>query len=81
MAILIPSLRMLVNTGPDLNHYLEVPHFASVFKSRKHFGLSFAYDAPMIWNDDLPDEVRPANSLASFRSKLKSYLFVKSYPP
>ena len=60
--------------------FLEVPHFASVFKSRKHFGLSFAYDAPMIWND-LPDEVYSANSLASFRSKLKSYLFGKAYPP
>ena len=60
--------------------FLEVPHFASVFKSRKHFGLSFAYDAPMIWND-LPDEVHSANSLASFRSKLKSYLFGKAYPP
>ena len=60
--------------------FLEVPHFASVFKSRKHFGLSFAYDAPMIWND-LPDEVRSANSFASFRSKLKSYLFGKAYPP
>ena len=60
--------------------FLVVPHFASVFKSRKHFGLSFAYDAPMIWND-LPDEVHSANSLASFRSKLKSYLFGKAYPP
>ena len=60
--------------------FLEVPHFASVFKSRKHFGLSFAYGAPMIWND-LPDVVRSANSLASFRSKLKSYLFGKAYPP
>ena len=60
--------------------FLEVPHFASVFKSRKYFGLSFAYDAPMIWND-LPDEVCSANSLASFRSKLKSYLFGKAYPP
>ena len=28
--------------------FLGVLHFASVFKSRKHFGLSFAYDAPMI---------------------------------
>ena len=44
--------------------FLEVPHFASSFKSRKHFGLSFAYDAPMIWND-LPDVVLSANSLAS----------------
>ena len=49
--------------------FLEVPHFASVFKFRKHFGLRFAYDAPMIWND-LSDEVRSANSLASFRSNL-----------
>ena len=49
--------------------FLEVPHFASVFKSRKHFGLSFAYDAPMIWND-LPDKVRSANSLASFRESI-----------
>ena len=57
--------------------FLEVPHFASVFKSRKHFGLSFTYDAPMIWND-LPDEVHSANSLASFRSKLKFYLFGKA---
>ena len=29
----------------------------------------------------LPDEVCSANSLASFRSKLKSYLFGKAYPP
>ena len=60
--------------------FLEVPHFASVFKSPKHFGLSFTYDAPMIWND-LPDGVCSANSLASVRSKLKSYLFGKAYPP
>ena len=60
--------------------FLEVPHFASVFKSQKHFGLSFAYDAPMIWND-LPDEVHSANSIASFRSKLKSYLLEKHFHP
>ena len=60
--------------------FLEVPHFASVFKARMHFGLSFAYDANMIWND-LLDNVCSANSLASFRSKLKSYLFGKAYPP
>ena len=59
---------------------LEAPHFASIFKSKKHFGLSFAYDAPMIWND-LPDDVRSAKSLSSFRNKLKTYLFEKAYPP
>ena len=59
---------------------LEVAHFPSVFKSRKHFGLSFGYDKPMIWND-LPDDVRSANSLASFRSRLKSYIFEKHIHP
>ena len=60
--------------------FLEVPHFASVFKSQKHFGHSFAFGVPKIWND-LPYEVCSANSLASFRSKLKLYLFGKAYPP
>ena len=41
---------------------LEVPRFASIYKSKKHFGLSFAYDAPMIWND-LPDDIRSAKFL------------------
>ena len=40
--------------------FLEVPHFAtSIYKSSKHFGLSFAYYAPKIWNN-LPDDVRLA---------------------
>ena len=61
--------------------FLEVPHFApSVYKSYKHFGLSFAYDAPKIWNG-LPDDVHPATSLLSFRKKLKTYLFAQTYPP
>ena len=41
---------------------LEVPHYASIYKSKKHFGHSFAYDAPRISND-LPDDVRSAKSL------------------
>ena len=61
--------------------FLEVPHFAtSIYKSSKHFGLSFAYDAPKIWND-LPDDVRLATSLHSFRRKLKTYLFHKHIHP
>ena len=36
--------------------------------------------APRIWND-LPDDVRSAKSLSSFRKKLKTYLFEKAYPP
>ena len=60
--------------------YLTVPPFhSSVFKSVKHFGHSFAFDAPKIWNE-LPHDVRSATSVASFRKKLKTYLFAKAYP-
>ena len=58
----------------------EVPYFAtSVCKSAKHFGLSFAYDAPKIWNV-LPDDARSATSLHSFRKKPKTYSLCKSIP-
>ena len=47
---------------------------------QNHFGYSFAFDAPTLWND-LPDDVRSAPTLACFRKKLKSYLFDKAFPP
>ena len=37
---------------------------------KNHFGHSFAFDAPMVWND-IPDEVRSASTLACFRKRLK----------
>ena len=68
------------HSHPD-RQYLTVPPFhSSVFKSAKHFGHSFAFDAPKIWND-LPQDVRSATSVASFRKKLKTYLFAKAYAP
>ena len=68
------------HSHPD-RQYLTVPPFhSSVFKSAKHFGHSFAFDAPKIWND-LPQDARCATSVASFRKKLKTYLFAKAYPP
>ena len=68
------------HSHPD-RQYLTVPPFhSSVFKSAKHFGHSFAFDAPKIWND-LPQDVRSATSVTSFRKKLKTYLFAKAYPP
>ena len=61
--------------------FLEVPHFASSgHKSTKHFGFSFAYDAPKIWID-LPDDVCSATTFHSFRNKLKTYLFPQAYQP
>ena len=44
--------------------FLVVPYFAT-YRSTKHFGLSFAYDAPKIWHD-LSDDVLLATSLYSF---------------
>ena len=71
--------------GTRYNHpdkrLLEVPQFyPSVHKSKKHFGHSFAFDAPTLWND-LPDDICSALTLACFRKKLKSYLFDKAFPP
>ena len=39
-------------------------------------GHSFAFDAMKIWNE-LPHDVCSAASVASFRKKLKTYLFAK----
>ena len=47
---------------------------------KKHFGHSFAFDAPTLWND-LPDDVCSAPTLACLRKKLKSYVFDKAFPP
>ena len=59
---------------------LHVPQYQpSIYTSTKQFSLSFAYDAPKIWNE-LPDDVRSATSIASFRKKLKAYLFSQAYP-
>ena len=59
---------------------LEVPHFAtSIYKSSKHFGLRFAYDAPKFGVICLMMYTR-ATSLHSFRRKLKTYLFAQAYP-
>ena len=48
---------------------LHVPQYQpSIYTSTKQFSLSFAYDAPKIWNE-LPDAVRSATSIASFRKQ------------
>ena len=50
---------------------LHVPQYQpSIYTSTKQFSLSFAYDAPKIWNE-LPDDVRSATSIASFRKNLR----------
>ena len=62
-------------------NFLVIPKcYPSVHKSVKQFGNSSAFDATTVWNA-LPDEIRATPSLASFRKKLKTYLYTKAYPP
>ena len=49
---------------------LQVPHF----KLKSYGGRSFSYIAPYLWNQ-LPDAIRQAPLLATFKSNLKTYLF------
>ena len=65
---------------PDRQYLTVRPFHSLVFKSVKHFDHSFAFDASKIWNE-LPYDVSSAASVASFRKKIKSYLFAKAYPP
>ena len=44
------------------------------------FGFNFAFDAPTVWNS-LPEDICASPTIASFRKKLKTYLYAKAYPP
>ena len=79
LGLIIQQLHPIVLVTDSI--ILNVPQYQpSIYKSTKQFGLSFAYDAPKIWNE-LPDNVSSATSIASFRKKLKAYLFCQAYPP
>ena len=41
-------------------------------------GRAFSYQAPLLWNH-LPFLVREADTLADFKSRLKTFLFDKAY--
>ena len=62
-------------------NFLNVPKFQpTIQKSTKQFGFSFAFDVPIVWNS-LPEDIRASPTIASFRKKLKTYLYAKAYPP
>ena len=45
----------------------------------KSFGYrSFSYQGPVVWNS-LPTDLKLSSSLSSFKSRLKTHLFKKSY--
>ena len=62
-------------------NFLNVPKFQpTIHKSTKQFGFSLAFDAPTVWNS-LPEDIRASPTIATFRKKLKTYLYAKTYPP
>ena len=62
-------------------NFLNVPKFhPTIHKCTKQFGFSFAFDPPTVWNS-LPEEIRASPTIATFRKKLKTYLYAKAYPP
>ena len=62
-------------------NFLNVPKFQlTIHKSTKQFGFSFAFDTPTVLNS-LPEDIRASPTIASFKKKLKTYLYAKAYPP
>ena len=61
--------------------FLAVPQFQpSLHKSKKQFNNCLAFDGSTLWNT-LPDNIRTAPSLTSFRKRLKSHFFDMAFPP
>ena len=59
-------------------NFLNVPKFQpTIHKSTRQFGFSFAFDVPTVWNS-LPEDIRASPTIASFRKKLKTYLYTKA---
>ena len=78
----LPLYKSAVNTrrSNPKNLFLLVPSYCpSIHKSKVHFNNSFSYDAPKLWND-LPYDIRSAPNLSSFKSRVKTFLFQKSFP-
>ena len=60
---------------------MESTRPASTLRPRKVTGRrGFAFAAQTEWNN-LPPDVRSQHSVASFKTKLKTYLFRLAYPP
>ena len=79
----LSTYRTTYNTrrSQSVANFLNVPKFQpTIHKSTKQFGFSFAFDAPTVWNL-LPEDIHASPTIASFRRKLKTYLYTKAYPP
>ena len=90
--ILLLTYKTLNGIGPSYLKELIVPYYQSRSLRSQHAGLlviprvskssmggrAFSYQAPLLWNN-LPVEVRGADTLSIFKSRLKTFLFDKAY--
>ena len=63
VALAVPGVVTLIVNTLQFLHSIH-----QSISQAKHFGQSFAFDAPKIWNEP-PNDVRSATSVASFRKK------------
>ena len=56
-----------------------IPFTRNTYKSKSHYDYSFAVSGPSVWNS-LPEYVCCCDSLYSFQSQLKGYLFHSAFP-
>ena len=90
--ILLLTYKALNGQAPSYLKELLVPYYPTrtlrsqnagllvvprVSKSRMG-GRAFKYQAPLLWNH-LPVSVREADTLSTFKSRLKTFLFDKAY--
>ena len=61
------------NLRSSHKNLLEIPKSRTAYGSR-----AFSSAGPMLWNN-LPNNLRTLDSLETFKSKLKSFLFKRSY--
>ena len=67
-------------SNPDKKFLITFNFDRKLHSSTHQLSHSFAYSAPRLWND-LPFDLRSAETLASFRKNLKTHLFSVAYPP
>ncbi|CAJ1053038.1 RNA-directed DNA polymerase from mobile element jockey [Xyrichtys novacula] len=90
--ILLVTYKALNGQAPSYLDELVIPYFPSRPLRSQSAGLlvvpnvskssvggrAFSYQAPLLWNH-LPLEVRGADTLSTFKSRLKTFLFDKAY--
>ena len=71
-----PSIRK----EKKLDYLCHMSPFHWPFRCKSCGQRSFSYQAPVIWNQ-LPVSVRHSTSVSSFKSSLKTFLFLKTFSP